>query len=56
MIANESRIVVNIHGHTHEGHGYRRINALNVVNAGPLLCKKFALIEIRKNNNGKWEL
>lgn len=53
---NSRQIVVNLHGHTHDGHGYRRINDLQVVNAGPLVWGKFTVIELRRTPQNQWEL
>ena len=45
---NSNNILMNIHGHTHDGYGYRRINSMNIVNAGPLLYGKYTVIDLMK--------
>jgi Icc-related predicted phosphoesterase len=46
---------VNIHGHTHDGVGFRRIEKLKIVNAGPLVWENYTILDLIKKE-GKWEV
>lgn len=48
-------VVMNVHGHTHDGFGYRWVNNINVVNAGPLVFGRFTTVELLRRSAG-WSI
>jgi len=52
----QSRIVVNLHGHTHLGYGRQKIGHVQVVNPGCLAESRFGLMELARDCQGKWQV
>lgn len=46
MINNNKNIILNVHGHTHDGIGTRRVENCKIVNVGPLLYGNYCIITI----------
>ncbi|CAD8176796.1 unnamed protein product [Paramecium octaurelia] len=46
LIKNKKNIILNVHGHTHDGVGSRMMNQCKVVNVGPLLYGNYCIIRI----------
>mmetsp|Transcript_15823 Transcript_15823/g.61827 ORF Transcript_15823/g.61827 Transcript_15823/m.61827 type:complete len:281 (+) Transcript_15823:7-849(+) len=51
----QSRVVVNVHGHTHRASGMARVGKVPVVNPGALLFAQFGLLELVQKD-GRWAL
>ena len=60
MIENHSKIVCNIHGHSHDGTFSQNINTpqdpLKIFNPGALSQKEFGSIVIQKDMSNKWKV
>jgi len=54
FIKNSKDIVLNCHGHTHDGRGSARINSVDVINAGPLLYGHFLKMKMKRDSMGEW--
>ncbi len=50
----QDRVVLNIHGHTHDASGCARVGAVTVLNPGALLEARLAVVEMRRGANGRW--
>ncbi|CAD8075659.1 unnamed protein product [Paramecium sonneborni] len=46
FIKKKLNIILNVHGHTHDGVGSRMVNQCKVVNVGPLLYGNYSIIRI----------
>ena len=60
MLANQHRVVCNIHGHSHDGSFIQNIGqpcqVLPVINPGSLGQGEFAELKITKTQQGKWKV
>ena len=54
FITNTKDIILNCHGHTHDGRGVARINGVDVINAGPLLFGHFLKMKLKRDSMLEW--
>ncbi len=50
----QRRVLVDVHGHTHDASGSARVGRVTVVNPGALLEGRYATVEVRRAEGGKW--
>jgi len=50
----QSRMVCNIHGHTHLGYGRTVIGKVQVINPGSLGENRFGILQLKRDSFGKW--
>jgi Icc-related predicted phosphoesterase len=53
---SQANILVNIHGHTHLGHGRSTIGKVQIVNPGSLMENRFGVLHLKRDSKGKWYL
>ena len=58
LIKYENKILVNVHGHTHDAQGMGKVHTVKVCNPGALLYMRFGLLNLVKNaeNDYKWKV
>ena len=56
FIKKNDNILLNIHGHSHNGEGISKVGNTSVINPGTLLNGKFATIRIKRNFNNVWKI
>jgi len=60
ILKNQSRIVCNIHGHTHEGAFMQNVGSvakpLQIINPGSLKQAEFGEVVVRQSTTGDWEV
>ena len=56
FINNSKDIILNCHGHTHNGRGVGKVNKVDVINAGPLLFGNFMKIKLKRDSMLQWSL
>ena len=58
LIKYENKILVNVHGHTHDAQGMGKVHTVKVCNPGALLYMRFGLLNLVKNaeNDYNWKV
>ena len=51
----QNRVVVNIHGHTHDSWGMAQVGSVTVVNPGALMMKRYARLKLQRVD-GRWSI
>jgi Icc-related predicted phosphoesterase len=52
----QNRVLLNVHGHTHDASGSARVGRVSVLNPGALLESRYAIVELRRPEGGKWSV
>lgn len=52
--SSQTDILLNIHGHTHLGHGRTTCGKVQIVNPGSLMENRFGILNLKRDSNGKW--
>jgi Icc-related predicted phosphoesterase len=56
FLKNNSDIFLNIHGHTHKGHGRNNMAHVSVINPGSLSEGNFAVLKLKRNFIDEWTI
>jgi Icc-related predicted phosphoesterase len=54
FLNNNDNIMLNIHGHTHDGKGYVNYNTYSIINPGSLKNGDFAILKLKRNFADEW--
>ena len=53
---NQERVVVNVHGHAHEGTALDKILRVRVINPGSLMFGEYGLLRLERNLENRWKI
>ena len=53
---NQGKVVVNIHGHVHDGAPMDKVENVKICNPGSLKYGEFAEMVLRENADGTWKV
>lgn len=58
LLNHENKILVNVHGHTHDAQGLGKIHGITVCNPGAVLKRRFGILKLVKNSEScyKWKI
>jgi len=56
FIKKSDNILLDLHGHTHDGEGMTTVGKVKVINPGTFLKGNFSIVKLKRNYNNEWKL